>query len=74
MMDMSPEKRYQHNPFPLTLCLPGTCYRDEKRNAEMRAEMHIAQCMGFPSICYEYGLLPLVSKETVFTYGRTEYS
>ena len=30
--------------------------------------------MEFPSICYEYVLLPLVNKEAALTYGRAEYN
>ena len=30
--------------------------------------------MGFPSVCCEYVLLPLVNKEAALTYGRAEYS
>ena len=30
--------------------------------------------MGFPSVCCEYGLLPLVNKEATLAYVRAEYS
>ena len=30
--------------------------------------------MGFPSVCCEYVLLPLVNKETALLYGRAEYN
>ena len=29
--------------------------------------------VGFPSVCYEYILLPLVNKEAALVYGRAEY-
>ena len=28
----------------------------------------------YPSVCYEYVLLPLLKKEVALAYGRTEYS
>ena len=30
--------------------------------------------VGFPSVWYEYVLLPLVNKESALAYGRIEYS
>ena len=30
--------------------------------------------VGFPSVCWEYVLLPLANKETALAYGSTEYS
>ena len=30
--------------------------------------------MGFPSVCYEYVLFPLVNKDTALTYGKAEYN
>ena len=30
--------------------------------------------VGFPSVCYEYVLLPLVNKEAASAYSRAEYS
>ena len=30
--------------------------------------------MRFPSVCYEYVLLPLTNEEADLTYGRAEYS
>ena len=30
--------------------------------------------VGFPSVCCEYVLLPLVNKEAALAYGKAEYS
>ena len=30
--------------------------------------------MGFPSVCCEYVLVPLVNKESALAYGKEEYS
>ena len=29
--------------------------------------------VGFPSVCYEFVLLPLVNKEVALVYNRAEY-
>ena len=34
--------------------------------------VHIIE-LGFPSVCCEYVLLPLVNNEAALAYGRTEY-
>ena len=39
----------------------------------INASQHSHCDVGFPSVCGEYVLLPLVNKEVALAYGRTEY-